>query len=126
MDEPLSRAIGKCLRTMDSTELGAFIAGALALRRVLIAHCKTTTNLAGWIECWASFEIEVAANYAEAAEYLFFEAMDKAARVDGPSLVGTDVGLGETKPDAVDDVADKTPQNCAESEDDMSANLLEC
>jgi hypothetical protein len=51
------RSVGaRCLREMDSAELGHVFAGAVALKRFLAARGKTFADLAECIEGWAHYE----------------------------------------------------------------------
>jgi hypothetical protein len=79
MDGRLKRipalAAAKCLREMDTSDIGGLIAGALALRTVLAEQNATLTDMGRWIEGWDRFERQLQETMPAAAQGIVEWAM---------------------------------------------------
>jgi hypothetical protein len=60
-------AAAKCLREMDTSDVGGVFAAALALRQVVGEFDSTLTEFAGWIEGWDRFERRLEQSVPDAA-----------------------------------------------------------
>jgi hypothetical protein len=85
-----STGIARCLREMDSGELGDVFAAAAALKRFLAAKGKCFEDLACCVEAWARYEAALMEHVAavDASGGLYEQALSAQYNADNASCDG--------------------------------------